>query len=84
MQIIRNEIGELPSHIRERLIKQYAIPAYDVDVIVNQGRGVVDYFEQVALGSGDGKLASNWVTQEVLRWLNEQQRCDLGISSAGR
>lgn len=70
---IRNEIGELPSHIRQRLTRQYAIPAYDADVIVNQGRGIVDFFEVVAKGSGDGKLASNWVTQEVLRWLNEQQ-----------
>jgi aspartyl-tRNA(Asn)/glutamyl-tRNA(Gln) amidotransferase subunit B len=70
---IRNEIGELPAQIRDRLALRHGIPPYDADVIVNQGRGVVDYFERVADGAGDGKLASNWVTQEVLRWLNEQQ-----------
>ncbi len=70
---LQNEIGELPAQIRRRLTQQYGIPVYDADVIVNQGRGVVDYFELVAQGADDGKLASNWVTQEVLRSLNEQQ-----------
>jgi aspartyl-tRNA(Asn)/glutamyl-tRNA(Gln) amidotransferase subunit B len=41
-------------------------------VLVGQGRGLVDYYEQVAKTAGDGKKAANWVTQEVLRILNEQ------------
>ena len=31
--------------IRERLETEYGIDAYDADVIVNQGRALVDYFE---------------------------------------
>ena len=46
---------------------------YDSDVLVNQGRALVDYYIETAGLLGDGKLASNWVQQDVLRTLNEQQ-----------
>ena len=68
---IRNELGELPAPLRQRLAQQYAISAYDADVIVNQGRELVEFYVVVAEASGDGKLAANWVTQEVLRVLND-------------
>jgi aspartyl-tRNA(Asn)/glutamyl-tRNA(Gln) amidotransferase subunit B len=69
---VRAGLCELPAAIRERLEKSYGITPYDSDVIVAQGRPTVDYFEEVARLSGDGKKAANWVTQEVLRTLNEQ------------
>ena len=42
-------------------------------MIVNQGRPFVDYYVDLASRSGDGKSAANWVQQDVLRWLNDQQ-----------
>jgi aspartyl-tRNA(Asn)/glutamyl-tRNA(Gln) amidotransferase subunit B len=45
---------------------------YDADVLVNQGRPVVDYFLAVAEECGDAKAAANWVTQDVLRTLKER------------
>jgi aspartyl-tRNA(Asn)/glutamyl-tRNA(Gln) amidotransferase subunit B len=54
------------------LERDYGVSAYDADVIVNQGRPFAGYFEAVARGCGDGKQAANWVTQEVLRLINEQ------------
>jgi aspartyl-tRNA(Asn)/glutamyl-tRNA(Gln) amidotransferase subunit B len=69
---VRQSLIELPAAIRERLEKTYGITAYDSDVIVSQGRPTVDYYEAVAKDAGDGKKAANWVTQEVLRVLNEQ------------
>ena len=38
-----------------------------------QGRGLVDYYVELAELVGDGKLASNWVQQDVMRTLNEQK-----------
>ncbi|MBM4004921.1 MAG: Asp-tRNA(Asn)/Glu-tRNA(Gln) amidotransferase subunit GatB [Planctomycetes bacterium] len=67
---VRAALGELPAATRQRLESAYRLNAYDADVIVNQGRQFIAYFEQVAQRCGDGKLASNWVTQEVLRILN--------------
>lgn len=69
---VRAELGELPAALRMRIQADYGIDAYDADVIVNQGRGVADYFIALADASGDGKRASNWVQQDVMRTLNEQ------------
>jgi aspartyl-tRNA(Asn)/glutamyl-tRNA(Gln) amidotransferase subunit B len=69
---VRAGLAELPAAIRQRLEQSHGITPYDSDVIVSQGRPLVDYYEQVAKLAGDGKKAANWVTQEVLRVLNEQ------------
>jgi aspartyl-tRNA(Asn)/glutamyl-tRNA(Gln) amidotransferase subunit B len=68
---IRQEIGTLPSQLRDDLIAQHKLGEYDADVLVNQGRAVVDYFLSVAGTCGNSKMAINWVNQEVLRHLNE-------------
>jgi aspartyl-tRNA(Asn)/glutamyl-tRNA(Gln) amidotransferase subunit B len=70
-------LGELPADLRKRLEATYIISAYDSDVIVNQGRPFVAYFTQVAEAVNDGKVAANWMTQDVLRVINERE------SSAG-
>jgi aspartyl-tRNA(Asn)/glutamyl-tRNA(Gln) amidotransferase subunit B len=69
---VRSSLCELPAAIRKRLEGTYGVTAYDSDVIVIQGRPLVDYFEEVAKAAADGKKAANWVTQEVLRVLNDQ------------
>jgi aspartyl-tRNA(Asn)/glutamyl-tRNA(Gln) amidotransferase subunit B len=69
---VRESLGELPAAIRSRMETDLALSAYDADVLVNQGRPVVDYFLDVARQSGDAKAAANWVTQDVLRTLKEQ------------
>ncbi|HUS39831.1 MAG TPA: Asp-tRNA(Asn)/Glu-tRNA(Gln) amidotransferase subunit GatB [Pirellulales bacterium] len=73
IQHVREALGELPAALRTRLEDTYGIAPYDSDVLVNQGRQVVDYYIAVADGSGDGKLASNWVQQDVLRYMNENE-----------
>ncbi len=78
-------IAHLPSALRTDLMENYGLEAYDTEVIVSQGAGVVAYYESVAdfltkSASGSkspGKTASNWVAQEVLRYLNEQS-CEVG------
>jgi len=69
---IRNDLGELPAALRSRLESDYSITNYDSDVLVNQGRGVVDYFLELAELCGDGKMAANWIQQDVLRIMNER------------
>jgi aspartyl-tRNA(Asn)/glutamyl-tRNA(Gln) amidotransferase subunit B len=77
-------LGELPAALRTRLESDFALSAYDADVLVNQGRPVVDYFLAVAAACRDGKAASNWVTQDVLRVLKERNLAisELPVSSA--
>ena len=73
VESIRAELGEMPAEIRTRLQDQYGVKAYDADVIVNQGRRLIEYFEQVATKSGDGKRSSSWIQQDVLRTMNDRQ-----------
>lgn len=73
VETIRAGLGELPAALRERLQTTYGITPYDADVLVNQGRALVDYYVELADRCGDGKAAANWVQQDVLRWLNERQ-----------
>ncbi len=68
----RAALGELPAALRRRLESTWGITPYDSDVLVNQGQGLVDYFVELAEAVGDGKTASNWVQQDVLRTLKEQ------------
>ncbi len=70
---LRSEIGELPAAIRLRLVEEHGISDYTSNVLVNQGRGVVDYFVAVAEATGNGKTAGNWVQQDVLRTLKEKE-----------
>ncbi len=69
---VRAELGELPAQMRKRLEATYGITPYDSDVLVNQGRQLVTYYVDLADTCGDGKIASNWVQQDVLRLLKEQ------------
>jgi len=71
VESVRGALGERPAEIRTRLESTYDLTAYDSDVLVNQGRELVDYYVELAGAVGDGKLASNWIQQDVLRTLNE-------------
>ncbi|MBM4092361.1 MAG: Asp-tRNA(Asn)/Glu-tRNA(Gln) amidotransferase subunit GatB [Planctomycetes bacterium] len=68
----RAGLGELPAELRARLESDYQLDPYDADVLVNQGRELVDYFERTARACPDPKRVSNWIQQDVLRTLNEQ------------
>lgn len=69
----RAALGELPAALRSRLESTYGIKPYDSDVLVNQGRPMVDFFTQLADLVGDGRVASNWIQQDVLREMNDRQ-----------
>jgi aspartyl-tRNA(Asn)/glutamyl-tRNA(Gln) amidotransferase subunit B len=73
LESVRASLGELPAALRARLEQTYGIKPYDSDVLVNQGRALVDYYTELATQVDDGKLASNWIQQDVLRELNDRQ-----------
>ncbi|MGD9126957.1 MAG: Asp-tRNA(Asn)/Glu-tRNA(Gln) amidotransferase subunit GatB [Planctomycetia bacterium] len=73
VEAIRAGLGELPAALRTRLEADYEITPYDADVLVNQGRELVDYFIAVADTCKDGKAAANWIQQDVLRTLNDRE-----------
>ena len=70
---IRATIGELPAQRRQRFETDYGLPPYDANVLVEQGQDVADYFDAVARATGEAKLASNWIQQDVLRTAKERK-----------
>lgn len=61
---------ELPDARRARFEADYGLSAYDAEVMTST-RAQADYYETVAKGSGDAKLAANWVMGELAAALNK-------------
>lgn len=66
----QDQLGELPASLRSRL-EANGLKAYDANVIVSQGRELVQYFDQVVLAGAPAKRVSSWIQQDVMRTLNE-------------
>jgi aspartyl-tRNA(Asn)/glutamyl-tRNA(Gln) amidotransferase subunit B len=62
---------ELPRARRARFVADYGLAVQDAETLVS-ARELADYFEAVAKASAP-KLAANWVTGEVLRFLKERR-----------
>jgi aspartyl-tRNA(Asn)/glutamyl-tRNA(Gln) amidotransferase subunit B len=67
---LRAQLPELPDAKKTRLVRDYALSAYDADVLSAE-RDTADFFEQVARGR-DPKAAANWVINELAGRLNRE------------
>ena len=67
---LKAELPELPDAKKARFMKDYGLPPYDAGVLVAE-RVQADYFEAVAKGR-DGKMAANWVINELFGRLNKE------------
>jgi aspartyl-tRNA(Asn)/glutamyl-tRNA(Gln) amidotransferase subunit B len=67
---IAKSLPELPDEKKARFIAAYGLSAYDASVLISE-RASADYFENVANGR-DGKLAANWVINELFGRLNKE------------
>jgi aspartyl-tRNA(Asn)/glutamyl-tRNA(Gln) amidotransferase subunit B len=64
-------VPELPDAKKERFVSQYGLSVYDAAVLT-ASRELGDFFEStVKAANGEAKLASNWVTSELLGLLNK-------------
>ncbi|HYA06027.1 MAG TPA: Asp-tRNA(Asn)/Glu-tRNA(Gln) amidotransferase subunit GatB [Xanthobacteraceae bacterium] len=67
---LQQSLPELPDEKKTRFMRDYALSAYDADVLVAE-RETADYFEAVA-GGRDAKVAANWVVNELFGRLNKE------------
>ena len=63
-------IPELPRARRARFVAALGLTLQDAETLV-AARELADYFERVA--GAPARLAANWVTGEVLRWMKERK-----------
>jgi aspartyl-tRNA(Asn)/glutamyl-tRNA(Gln) amidotransferase subunit B len=67
---VRAGMPELPWRKRDRFIDEYGLSEYDAGVL-STSRAGADYFEEVAAGVSDKKLAANWVMGDLAGALNK-------------
>ncbi|RYY93201.1 MAG: Asp-tRNA(Asn)/Glu-tRNA(Gln) amidotransferase GatCAB subunit B, partial [Alphaproteobacteria bacterium] len=67
---IRATLPELPDQKRARFVKDYGLKEYDANLLASDAEKST-YFEAVAKGR-DARLAANWVTQDLLGYLNKE------------
>lgn len=68
---IKAEMPELPDAKKARFVEQYKLTPYDASVLVAEKEQAA-FFEEVAKGRKDPKLAANWVIVELFGALNKQ------------
>src|SRR6185436_834774 len=67
---IKQSLPELPDEKRSRFVSDYGLSAYDASVLSAE-RASSDFFEATAKGR-DGKIAANWVINELFGRLNKE------------
>ncbi len=66
---LRNNLPELPDEKKSRFMRDYALSAYDADVLVAE-RERAEYYEAILRGGVEPKAAANWLINEYLGRLN--------------
>lgn len=74
---LAKDLPELPDEKRARFIKEFGLSTYDANVLVAD-RDSAAFYEEVAKGR-DGKLAANWVINELFGRLNKE---DLSVTAS--
>ncbi|HJY79493.1 MAG TPA: Asp-tRNA(Asn)/Glu-tRNA(Gln) amidotransferase subunit GatB [Candidatus Binatia bacterium] len=70
---VKASLPELPVERRERFVREYNLPAYDAEILTTQ-KDVADYYEAaVRAYPSDPKAISNWVMDNVLRAIKDEE-----------
>ena len=66
------ELPELPSKKRYKYISQFGLSAYDARVISDE-ISMANFFEETVANGAEVKLASNWVTSDIVGYLKSNK-----------
>jgi len=70
IESIENNIPELPDERKERFMKDYKLPHYDANRLV-EVKPLGDYFERAAKNYNNYKQLANWILGELLCYLGQ-------------
>ncbi len=70
LEEIRKSIPEMALDRKKKYIEKYNLSEYDATVLVKE-KNVSDYFEELVSNNIDVKVAANWVTVQVLGYINK-------------
>jgi aspartyl-tRNA(Asn)/glutamyl-tRNA(Gln) amidotransferase subunit B len=66
---VRKGLPELPDAKAARFVREHGLSGYDAGVLT-ASRELAAYYEEVAAGCGEAKLAANWVMGDLSAFLN--------------
>ncbi|HEY6268698.1 MAG TPA: Asp-tRNA(Asn)/Glu-tRNA(Gln) amidotransferase subunit GatB [Candidatus Acidoferrum sp.] len=66
-------LPELPEAKRTRFVASYGITPYDVELLTAT-RTISQYFEDVVAVGAPGKVASNWILNDLIGLLNDRKK----------
>ena len=69
---IRASIPELAMDRKKKYIENYGLSSYDASVLVKE-KSISDYFEECLKLGMDAKTAANWVTVQIVAYLNKYE-----------
>ncbi|MCX5657642.1 MAG: Asp-tRNA(Asn)/Glu-tRNA(Gln) amidotransferase subunit GatB, partial [Candidatus Omnitrophica bacterium] len=72
LDFVKENLPELPRAKRVRFEKDYALSRYDAGVLTSS-RDLAGYFEECLKLYPQPKVLSNWITTELLSYLNEKK-----------
>jgi aspartyl-tRNA(Asn)/glutamyl-tRNA(Gln) amidotransferase subunit B len=68
----KGQLPELPAAKRSRYEAEFGLSAYDARVLTDE-RSVAEYFETTVAQGANPKLVTNWVTQDIAAYLNNNK-----------
>ncbi len=69
---IKKDIPRLAHERKEEYMNNYGISAYDATILVKE-KAISDFFEDTIKLGADAKSASNWITTNLLGYLNKNE-----------
>ena len=69
---IKKSIPELPYERKDKYINKYGLSEYDATILIKE-KGISDYFEECLKLNIDAKQAANWVTVNIVGYLNKYE-----------
>lgn len=70
LEEIKKQIPILAPERKEKYIKDYGLTEYDAKIIVKE-KAIADFYEETINKGANPKLASNWLTTNILGYLNK-------------
>jgi aspartyl-tRNA(Asn)/glutamyl-tRNA(Gln) amidotransferase subunit B len=69
---IRATLPELPAARKARFLSEYALPAYDAELLISR-KDIADYFEDAVKIHANPKALSNWIVGDLFREMKERR-----------
>ena len=72
LEEIKKSIPELPYERKDKYINNYGLSEYDATILIKE-KSVSDYFEECLKLKMDAKIACNWVTVNIVGYINKYE-----------